>query len=464
MPYAPPKVRCSERSGYSCDEIVSVFSRHCGNPQHYPGANGGLPVSRNRRRKIGLTVDEDYDLIDESPDLDPVTFDARRVWVTGPALDAWGRHPRALQANIRLALSRGGYWRTTSGGHLLEIGRHQIELSGDGRYCTAYALLPSPPALPCASPIDALEAPGWDQDGVVLSPHAIRQFAGRHRVDEDAATDELFELLDDATARGKHLRDDNEQHILSVDGFVLTLTADGATVIDYKTVHAERTPSEVRNKVPSRFHERHLRSPEQWAAWMIERDLAVSSVPLQDWVSTAEIGDHFDPDRARITGVVVAHDRPERPAELLAIRDCLRSAKAEGRWTTGPEGCHSLEHDGRVWTISPNGRAVLSCESPWHSVGESAHCSGSDQATLVSNTEDDELRAAIATYVRELNWGGHYGEDAVATLRERFGHRPDLLVEYAAVLRTRNVGMMKPVVSQMLGNLLLKALRPPTTN
>jgi hypothetical protein len=53
-----------------------------------------------------------------------------------------------------------------------------------------------------------LKGPGWDQDGVALSPHAIRQFAGQHRVDEDTAAGELFGLLDDAAARGKHHRYD----------------------------------------------------------------------------------------------------------------------------------------------------------------------------------------------------------------------------------------------------------------
>jgi hypothetical protein len=43
---------------------------------------------------------------------------------------------------------------------------------------------------------------------VALSPHAIRQFAGRHRVDEDTAAAELFDLPDDADAPGKHRRCD----------------------------------------------------------------------------------------------------------------------------------------------------------------------------------------------------------------------------------------------------------------
>jgi hypothetical protein len=177
---------------------------------------------------------------------------------------------------------------------------------------------------------------------VALSPHAIRQFAGRHRVDEDTAADEL-DLLDDAAARGKFHRYDNGQHSLSVDGFTLTLTPDGSMVIRYTTVHADRTPSEVRNKVRSRFARGRRRTPEQWAAWMAERDLAVSSVPREDWVPAAGISNSFDPDRARITAVIVAHDYSARAAELQTIRERLQDAKADGLWTVGMNGCHSLQ-------------------------------------------------------------------------------------------------------------------------
>ncbi|MHB1433461.1 MAG: hypothetical protein ACYCVZ_15265 [Streptosporangiaceae bacterium] len=366
MIYTPPKVRCSERSGYPCHRLVSVLSPHCGDRLHFPGANGGSPVARSRPRKIGLTVAEDYDLIeDDCPDLDPVTFDARRVWVTRPALEAWGRHHRLVQARIRLALSRGGYWRTAEGGHLLEIGRHQLELSADGRYCVAYALLPIPPSPPCGSPIEELRAPEWDPAAVVLSPHAVRQFAGRHRVDEDTAADELFDLLDDAAARGMRFRFASGEHALAVDGFTITLAPDGATVIRYATVHAERTPSDVRDKVPSRYGRRHRRSPARWAAWMAERDAAVCAVPPEERVPAGQIASRFNPDRARITAGVVPHDQAGRQAEVRAIRDGLRRAAAAGRWSPGPDGCHILAHDGRAWTVSPNGHAVLSCEPAW---------------------------------------------------------------------------------------------------
>ncbi|MDA8324018.1 MAG: hypothetical protein M0030_29990 [Actinomycetota bacterium] len=366
MIYTPPKVPCGERSGYPCQRLVSLLSPHCGDRRHFPGANGGRPVARNRPRKIGLTVAEDYDLIeDDFPDLDPVTFDARRVWVTRPALDAWGRHHRLLQARIRLALTRGGYWRTADGGHLLEIGRHQMELSADGRRCVAYVLLPVPPSLPAGSPIEALRPPEWDQAAVTLSPHAVRQFAGRHRVDEDTAADELFDLLDDAAARGKRFRFASGEHALAVDGFTITLAPDGATVVRYATVHAERTPSDVRDKVPSRYGRKHRRSPARWAAWMAERDAAVCAVQPEEWVSTGQIAGCFSPDRARITAGVVPHDQAGRAAEVRAIRERLRRAASAGRWSAGPDGCHFLAHDGRAWTVSPNGHAVLSCAPAW---------------------------------------------------------------------------------------------------
>lgn len=360
-----PKIPCRERSGYPCDKLVTLRSPHCGDSRHFPGANGGLPIRRNRSAKIALTVNEDYDLIDESPDLDPVTFDARRVFVSRPALEAWDDHPKKLQARIRLALTQGGYWRTVTGSHLLEIGADQIVLSSNGQYCESYTRLPPPPLIETGDPIEALSEPEWDRDEVVLSPRAVRQFAGRHGVDEDSAVGELFDLLDDAATRGKHHRIASGNHVLSVDGFRLTLTVDGRTIVSYRTLHAERTPSDVRNKVPSRFGHKRPQNPEEWAAWMAERDDAVRNVAPENCVSVAEIASAFDPERSRITAGVIAIDDPDRQASVQAVRHELREAEANGRWMAGDLGCHLLVHGGRTWTISPNGHGVLDCEPSW---------------------------------------------------------------------------------------------------
>jgi hypothetical protein len=316
-----------------------------------------------------LTVNEDYDLIDDTPDLDPVTFNARGVSISAVALEAWGRHPVALQARIRDALLYGGYWRTVTGGHLLEIGRHKVVLSSDGKRCDSYCRLPDLPAFINTNPIDALTEPEWDREAVTISPHAVRQFAGRHRVDEDEATDEIFHLLDDAAARGKRYRRETLIHTLSVDGFTLVLSPDGTTILSYRTVHAERTPSEVRNKVPSRFKHKHKhkpeRSPEEVTALLAERDRTVSEVPPDRWLSTTQVADFFDPDRTRITASVVKHGHPNRYSILDDIREELRGAVANGRWEVADNGCHVLQHLQRRWTISPDGRGVLSCTPPW---------------------------------------------------------------------------------------------------
>jgi hypothetical protein len=363
--YGAPTVRCRERSGYPCDVIVHLDSPHCGDPAHFTGANGGVPVRRQRARVVPLIVDEDYDLVEYTADLDPVSFDPRRVQLSRGAIAAWGRHPVELREKLKEALLRGGYWRTASGGHLLEIGRHQILLSEDGRCCDTYTFLPQPTEPAYGGPIDTLVPPAWDQDDVGLAPHVIRQFAGRHRVSEDDAAEELFDLLDHAVERGKHIRDNRGYHRLSADGFTLIISPDDSTITSYHTLHAERTPSEVRNKVPSRFGRRKMRTPEEWAAWHEERDRAVSEVPAELWVPTAAISDHFDPSRTRITTAVADPARPDRREVLDSVREALRQAAAAGQWNSAEDGHHFLDHEGRRWTISADGRGVLGCEPAW---------------------------------------------------------------------------------------------------
>ncbi len=255
--HSSPKIRCGQRSGYDCDVLVSLDSRHCGDPDHVPGAEGGAARERARSERPRLTVDEEYDLFDESidgDDLDPVTFDVSRVHLTKGALAAWPRKPWALKEEIRRALLRGGYWRTDDGGHLLEHRRHQMELSPDARRCIAYRPL-APVAMPeSGDAVDELDADhGWDPEDVELTEGVLRTFGGRHRVDEDAAAEELFDLLDDALVRGRRSRRADGSHRLEVDGFFLFLTPDGLNVYDYESKHAERTPAQVRNGVPSRF-------------------------------------------------------------------------------------------------------------------------------------------------------------------------------------------------------------------
>ena len=74
-------------------------------------------------------------------------------------------------------------------------------------------------------PIPALVEPSWDREAVGLSPRAVRQFAGRHRIDEDQAEEELFDVPDDAAVRGRQERTSNGNHRPTVDGWSYSSTA-----------------------------------------------------------------------------------------------------------------------------------------------------------------------------------------------------------------------------------------------
>lgn len=362
MSYLAPKVRCRDRSGYPCDEVVALNSPHCGNRAHFPGANGGAPITSRHSQAIPLSVNEDYDLVDDTPDLDPVTFDSRKVHITQQALESWGRHPAALQAKIRDALIRGGYWRSADGTHQLELGRHQMVLSEDGRRCESYARLPEPPAPTWGEPID-LDQPAWNADSVSIDPAAIRAFTGRHRVDEDTARRELAILIRDAAASGTRHRTNDGSHRLSHRGFTIVVSPDGTVVTGYQTSHLERTPSQVRDKVPSRFGHGRQRVVEAFAS-PSARDQAVGNPPR---MTSIEIATVFDPDRVWITSAVVDHSLPDRDLVVDGIRDALRRAARGGQWVAGAAGRHNLHHRGRRWIISSDGTCVLSCRPPWPS-------------------------------------------------------------------------------------------------
>jgi hypothetical protein len=160
--------------------------------------------------------------------------------------------------------------------------------------------------------------------------------------------DELFGLLDDAAARGTQQRGRNGNHWLRVDGFTLVLTPDGATVVSYSTVHAERTPSQVRSKAPSRFGGGGRRGggSKPSPGWLARRDQRLQEVPPERWLAPAQVPGYFDPDRVWITGAVVPHDHPDPVAARQAVREALRQAAAGGRWTAGQDGRHVLGGDG----------------------------------------------------------------------------------------------------------------------
>ena len=249
-----PMIECSLRSGYECNKPVALDERHCGDPEHRVGANGGHGSDRqDDRRRPRLAVNEEFDIIEETPDLDPVTFHAANCHVRREALLQVGRGPFWVQDTVQQALIFGLYWRGPLGEHLVQIDAHQFSISADGRTITRYErdTTPPPPDPQLAEPLDALPS-GWAPAKLEITSYAVTYFARRHRVSEETARQELLDFVADAHARGK-VDKHNGRHRLRLGAYSALVSPDGRTLVGYKTFKARRTPSEVRSKTLSRF-------------------------------------------------------------------------------------------------------------------------------------------------------------------------------------------------------------------
>ena len=252
--HGTPMVECSLRSGFECQRPVALDERHCGDPEHSVGANGGQrPEPQDGRRRPRLTVDEDFDIIVETPDLDPLTFHAANCHIRQEVLVQAGRGSFWVQDEVQQALIHGLYWRGPRGEHFVQGGENRFSISSDGQTITQYErdTTPSLPDPQLAEPLDALP-PDWAPSSLEITPHTVTYFARRHRVPEQTARQELLDLAADARARGKVDKQDG-RHRLQWDAFCVWVSIDGRTLVRYRTWEAERTPSQVRNKVPSRF-------------------------------------------------------------------------------------------------------------------------------------------------------------------------------------------------------------------
>jgi hypothetical protein len=203
----------------------------------------------------------------------------------------------------------------------------------------------------------------------------VRAFVGRHRVDDETARRELSRLLADAADSGTHRKAADGSHQLSDRGFTVTLSPDGAVMTGYETSHFERTPSQVREKAPSRFGYARQRRAEPGASPTALRDEALINPPRNRRVTLEQIAKVFDPDTAWITAAIVDHDLPDRDVVVDGVRGALRRAARAGRWVAGTAGRFNLHHQGRRWIISADGKGVLSCKPPWPAGALSANAS-----------------------------------------------------------------------------------------
>lgn len=111
---------------------------------------------------------------------------------------------------------------------------------------------PYVPASGSGIPLDPEEA---YEIGVTRT--AIRRFVQAHGGTDQAAETELRSLLEDALRHGKVRRGRSGRWVVFLSGFSCFLAPDCSAVVSYKSLHAERSYSQILAGVPSRVAKRH---------------------------------------------------------------------------------------------------------------------------------------------------------------------------------------------------------------
>lgn len=185
-----------------------------------------------------------------------------------------------------------------------------------------------------------------DADAVRVSQRAAQRFTARHGGSRIDALDGLRDTLEDLIDEGHSERDHRGYLCLWSDGYRLLLSPDLGTIVDYQTVHRQRTLSEVRDGVPSQ-----------------SRGPALPTRQLADVVTSDDV------DRIIIpAGLLRPFATPLGAtfAELrLAVRDAIDAALESGQVTPvtrGKQRAHELVADGWRVVLRADARRAVELE------------------------------------------------------------------------------------------------------
>lgn len=92
---------------------------------------------------------------------------------------------------------------------------------------------------------------------VFVTRTARENFIGIHGGTHAAAEAEIRALVEDALHQGKARSIPNGRWQVGIEGYKATISADGAAIVRYATVHRERSYAQVRAGVPSRISARN---------------------------------------------------------------------------------------------------------------------------------------------------------------------------------------------------------------
>lgn len=206
---------------------------------------------------------------------------------------------------------------------------------------------------------DDLDPATFDASRLAVGVRAQQAFTSHHGTDAATAIDELRFLAGEALRSGTYERTDRGFHSLAFKGFDVVISPDGTTITTYRTLHYERTPRQVVERVPSRFGKRLGRGGAP-------KRVAGPPLPLDELVAA------FDPLTTEIAHTALRlYARRESidendPALEDRLRTDLRDAAATGTWRAsdrGP-GAFVLEDPTRCWVIAADNGLVISHYRP----------------------------------------------------------------------------------------------------
>ncbi len=205
---------------------------------------------------------------------------------------------------------------------------------------------------PEAVALPDLDPDEFDPSSLKVATRCQREFTEHHQVTPEVAIEEIHQFAVYALRQGGYKRLDNGAHYLSRDGFRIWLSPDARMVTGYRTLHFERTPSQVRGRVRSRFKKIKKGSGRHG--------------PPGPTLRLDEMAANVDPARIAISASAMnsfAKSHGTRAKDPLVegwLRQELAQALRTGTWAPAKSSeAYLLRRDDRGWVFTPDGRLLL---------------------------------------------------------------------------------------------------------
>lgn len=207
-----------------------------------------------------------------------------------------------------------------------------------------------------------LDPATFDFNQTHVAQVVVDGFTLHHGVDEEVARAEVRAFARDAIAAGRHRQEADGKHLLDWRGIRVRLSADGAAILSYRTLHYERLPSEVLAGRPSRFGKRsRSRAVSRTSDDSSSDELTETEVLALISDGKARLADRVVSLYARTLGHGTALDET---AELLRSRLAAAASAVTAPLPTADRGGLILSDSGTSWIIAmPTGVVVATFSS-----------------------------------------------------------------------------------------------------